>query len=213
MNFKSPYNLAILAIVLYSTSMLVYGTLRIFIGENIDAISAYGSVLGAIGAFFAAFVALIIFDGWKIQHNKNLNNKYAEKVLDAYNSYLISTLNFDLFLPTFDDVIFLERLSGNQDNLISKQERLDFLREEINKAFKEFISKLNYYGIISENENITQNQIKRINEKFIDINKVNNDQNLSFESPEAEQLSIGYKDLSITIESVCIKSILKSMRA
>ncbi|ENV98134.1 hypothetical protein P7L54_14150 [Acinetobacter bereziniae] len=72
MKITSPYFLALLAIVLYAVSMLVYGTLCIFKNATANDISAFGSILGGVGAFFGGFVALIIFYGWKRQHNKSI---------------------------------------------------------------------------------------------------------------------------------------------
>ncbi len=213
MNFKSPYNLAILAIVLYSTSMLVYGTLRIFIGEKIDAISAFGSVLSAIGAFFAAFVALIIFDGWKIQHNKNLSNKYAEQVIEAYNKYSISVLNFNIFTSGID----ISRLRNNASyfnvEINSTLEKIDHLREDVNKSFEEFKFKLNYYGIISGDSENIQLLITTLNHKFFKINNLEPTNNIFVKMHLSTELSIGYQDLSNMIISSCLQSILKSMKA
>lgn len=84
MKITSPYFLALLAIVLYSASMLVYGTLCIFKNATASDISAFGSILGGVGAFFGGFVALFIFYGWKNQFNKNIEKELALGVIKDF---------------------------------------------------------------------------------------------------------------------------------
>lgn len=82
MNIKSPYFLVYLAIVLYSISMLIYGTIKFFFGEDANSVSAFGSVMGGVGAFFAGFIAIYLFNDWREIHNQT-----------TYKDICISTFN------------------------------------------------------------------------------------------------------------------------
>ncbi|HFG6905464.1 hypothetical protein [Acinetobacter baumannii] len=81
MKIKSPYFLAYLAIVLYSISLLIYGTFKFFFGEDANSVSAFGSVMGGVGAFFAGFIAIYLFNDWRIEKNYELKKEAALNLL------------------------------------------------------------------------------------------------------------------------------------
>lgn len=192
MNFKSPYNLAILAIVLYSTSMLVYGTLRIFIGEKIDAISAYGSVLGGIGAFFAAFVALIIFEGWKDQANFELKKEHANNLstllsMSYDESHKISEILLNLANISTHEVLCEKYTIFLADDLRSEfyktqlsAKMLDRLNTKEKDIFVYFAKYQTHFIYLVENFNVIQKYyIKYFNDY---INSMSNAEKSLFES-------------------------------
>lgn len=72
-------------VVAYAIALLTYCTMNNFLNSSADDISAFGSILGACGAFFAAFVATYLFNDWKEQHNKQVTNTLA---LQAYQEFL-----------------------------------------------------------------------------------------------------------------------------
>ncbi|MBK5646632.1 MAG: hypothetical protein I4N51_05610 [Acinetobacter sp.] len=132
MNFKSPYKLAILAIVLYSTSMLVYGTLRIFIGENIDAISAFGSVLGGLGAFYAAFMAFHIYKGWKVQANFELKKEHVNHLSTLLSMGYDETHKISEILLNLAKIGTHEVLAEKYFNFSANDLRSEFYKTQIN---------------------------------------------------------------------------------
>lgn len=75
-------------VVAYAIALLTYCTMNKFLksSTSADDISAFGSILGACGAFFAAFVATYLFNDWKVQHNKNLERDAAFKALSIIES-------------------------------------------------------------------------------------------------------------------------------
>lgn len=83
MKISSPFFLTLLAIVLYSVCMLVYGTLCIFKNANANDISAFGSILGGVGSFFAAFVAIYLFSDWRVVKNYELVKETSLTLLNA----------------------------------------------------------------------------------------------------------------------------------
>jgi len=86
MKITSPFFLALLAIVIYSICMLVYGTLSIFKNAESDDISAFGSILGGVGTLLSCIIALIIFYGWKKQHNKSIVANEAKAVFNKIHN-------------------------------------------------------------------------------------------------------------------------------
>lgn len=136
MKITSPYFLALLAIVLYSVSMLVYGTLFIFKNATSNDISAFGSILGGVGAFFGGFVALFIFYGWKRQHNKSIIANEAKLAFNKIHNErnIIHSMKFNLikiheiydservaYIHVFlSDVKKLENLHNNNKGTISE---------------------------------------------------------------------------------------------
>ncbi len=64
---KDKYlELLLWGVVAYAAAILIYYTLKAF-DHSADFISAFGSILSAIAAFFTAFVAVFIFAKWKKQ--------------------------------------------------------------------------------------------------------------------------------------------------
>lgn len=57
-------------VVAYAIALLTYCTMNNFSNSTADDISAFGSLLGACGAFFAAFVATFLFNDWREIHNQ-----------------------------------------------------------------------------------------------------------------------------------------------
>lgn len=83
--FKNKINFfAILlwGIVIYSIALLTYCTMRTVFNDSADAISAFGSLLGALGAFFATIVAAYLYNDWKEAHNKNIDAQFCMKIYD-----------------------------------------------------------------------------------------------------------------------------------
>ncbi|WP_343620899.1 hypothetical protein [Acinetobacter proteolyticus] len=78
------YIVLLWGIVIYAVALLTYCTMEYVLRASADHISAFGSVLGASGAFFAAFVAAYLFNDWRDQHNKSIANQFA---LDAYKTF------------------------------------------------------------------------------------------------------------------------------
>lgn len=94
MNIKSPFFLLHLSIVLYSITMLIYGTMKFFLNADLNSISAFGSIMGGLGAFFAGIVGLYIFLNWEDQTNK-LTLKEEAKIL---HSRIIKQENQNIYI-------------------------------------------------------------------------------------------------------------------
>ena len=67
MNRRKLNLLALLlwGIVAYAIALLTYCTMQDVFHSSVENISAFGSILGGCGAFFAAFVAIYLFNDWR----------------------------------------------------------------------------------------------------------------------------------------------------
>lgn len=84
-----------LVIILYLVTMIIYVSIDFFWGANTDKISAFGAVLGGVGAFFAGFIAIYFYSDWKIIKNYEL---VKEASLVLLNSVLNINSNLENLL-------------------------------------------------------------------------------------------------------------------
>lgn len=170
MNFRSSYFFIILTIVLYSICMLTYGTLRIFIDEKIDAISAFGSILSGIGTFFAAFAAIYIFNGWKVQANFDLKKEHVNHLTAFLSKGYDELHKISEILINLNDISSCEVLCENYCTIKANDLRVEFYNNIINakmldrlnsknkEIFIYFAQYQNHFIHLVENFNIIQNQ-------------------------------------------------------
>lgn len=67
MNRRNLNFLALLlwGVVAYAIGLLIYCSMKYVFNTSGENISAFGSILGGCGAFFAAFVAVYLFNDWR----------------------------------------------------------------------------------------------------------------------------------------------------
>lgn len=81
-----------LVVVIYLVAMLVFVSIEFFGKADIAKISAFGSVLGGVGAVFAGFVAIYLFNDWKTQENAVFRRNIAITIYNDMGSiYTIIT--------------------------------------------------------------------------------------------------------------------------
>lgn len=81
--FKETVFWIFCALITYSIGMLIFGTSKLLLNDNADMISACASILGAVGSFFAIFVAIYLFHGWKIQKKYDLTKEISLSFLNT----------------------------------------------------------------------------------------------------------------------------------
>ncbi|WP_151984697.1 hypothetical protein [Acinetobacter radioresistens] len=79
---EKTLELLLWGVVAYAVTILTYFTFKAF-GQGSDYISALGSLLSAAATFFAAYIAITLFNDWKVQHNKALERDSAFKALSV----------------------------------------------------------------------------------------------------------------------------------
>lgn len=150
--------------------MLTYGTLRIFIDEKIEAISAFGSILSGIGTFFAAFAAIYIFNGWKEQANFDLKKNHVNHLTEFLSKGYDELHKISEILINLHDLPSCEVLCENYCTIKANDLRIEFYNNIINakmldrlnsknkEIFKYFAQYQNHFIHLVENFNIIQNQ-------------------------------------------------------
>lgn len=85
-NKKEIFSVVLLwGVVAYAIALLSFCTMKNIYGTTADNISAFGSYLGAIGAFFAAFVAVYLFSDWKVQALHETKKEHLGKLITLTN--------------------------------------------------------------------------------------------------------------------------------
>lgn len=150
MNIKSPYFLAYLAIVLYSISMLIYATFKFFFGEDANSISAFGSVMGGVGAIFAGFIAIYLFNDWRIEKNYELKKEAALNLLK-------DILNINSTIESLLAIVF-EFRQLNSDDEYKQYEKWcnDLSKEYLDTIIKLKKSNNLYHGLVLDFEKDTK---------------------------------------------------------
>lgn len=95
-----------LVVVLYLVSMLIYVSVDFFEGADTSKVSAFGSILSGVGAFFAGFIAILLFSDWRVVKNYELVKDTSLSLLDTLlnlnsniESFLGITLEFKNLQP------------------------------------------------------------------------------------------------------------------
>ncbi|MCH7291029.1 hypothetical protein MMP65_06080 [Acinetobacter sp. ANC 3926] len=88
-NKSTFYAILLWGVVIYAISLLIYCTLRSYSADTKDFISDFGSIIGGIGTFFAAFIAAYLFNDWKDQHNAQVRYNYIKDTLTLLRECII----------------------------------------------------------------------------------------------------------------------------
>ncbi|ENX22482.1 hypothetical protein F892_01724 [Acinetobacter vivianii] len=72
------YAILLWGIVIYAIALLIYCTLRNYSADSKDFISDFGSIIGGVGTFFAAFVAAYLFNDWRTEKSYDLHKEYLQ---------------------------------------------------------------------------------------------------------------------------------------
>ncbi|WP_227505632.1 hypothetical protein [Acinetobacter calcoaceticus] len=117
-----------------------------------DSLSTTGSIFGAIATLGAAAVAAYLFNDWKEQHNKQVQNGFALQVFDCFSVFENNILEYSLFISHLQDLkssyenceLTWEILNkdGNTiyiQNIVSKKDELDLSFYMINEQVKKLL--------------------------------------------------------------------------
>lgn len=207
-------SLILWGVVSYALAILIYFTLKVF-GHTAEFISAFGSILAATAAFFAAYVAIALFNNWRDQHNKTVEKEMA---WIAIHNFDVADLHLSQFKDVFQNFKyrcqFLHEMPDDEfQNLNSElNEILNSIRG-VSLEFSSFWESIRKYSLIAEKtyfDSIT-NDIQQINSIIFNL------QNHRAHFPgsmNAIESTIGtICDHVINIEKNCINQILKELKA
>ncbi len=165
-------------VVAYALALLTYCTMKSVLSASADNISAFGSILGACGAFFAAFVATYLFNDWRLQASFDLKKQHVNEI-----SYLLAQSYDELhkkeeILENLKNVkdykILYEKYysfkaNDLRDEFYSKQlnvKMLDRLNKSQNEIFVVYAKYQNHLVYLVDNFNRIQKSYIRYYDKF-----------------------------------------------
>lgn len=85
------YAILLWGLVIYAIALLTYCTMRGYVADNKDFISDFGSIIGGIGTFFAAFIAAYLFNDWRTEKSYDLHKEYLQDF--NHNLYKIHSIS------------------------------------------------------------------------------------------------------------------------
>lgn len=205
-------------VVAYAIALLTYSTMNNFLNSSADDISAFGSILGACGAFFAAFVATYLFNDWKEQHNKQVTNTLALQAYQEFLSFEKNTLELATYISDLEMLIHSYECELDY-NTLSRSDDLIYIQNIVNKKsemniiFLSFLSKLRAYINIRDRCNSFDEKQTFYYSKFLSINKNDFKSNtLITDLNQWETNLLGYKDLILILKQNEINQLLSDLK-
>ncbi|WP_447500318.1 hypothetical protein [Acinetobacter oleivorans] len=166
-------------VVTYAVALLIYCTMKNVLSISADNISAFGSVLGACGAFFAAFVATYLFNDWRHQASFDLKKQHVNEII-----YLLA-LSYDE-LHKIEEILLNVKKTKEykvlsekycsfkakdlRDEFYSKQlnvKMLDRLNKTDNEIFNIYAKYQNHFSYLLDHFNRIQDSYIRYYGKLI----------------------------------------------
>ncbi|WP_413328504.1 hypothetical protein [Acinetobacter baumannii] len=173
-------------VVAYAIALLTYYSFRMFFGTSAEFISAFGSILGACAAFFAAFVAAYLFNDWKELHNKQVQNDFALKTYNQFKKFELALFKANDTFSSLSNIIDWHNeieLSLEDPEVKEKLNEMNLMFSQVHEAeyeFKNFMSQLVDYCVVTNQGDeflIIQKDLYRQFFKFY-----NNEDELSYSS-------------------------------
>lgn len=205
-------------VVGYAIALLGYCSLY-FVFKKSDAyISAFGSVLSATATFTASFVAVYLFNDWKVQHNKQVINNFGLQVYELFFSFendlsiyhqhleelqaLISSYDYEVnstMLYVDNNKIYISNITNAMNTL--------------KLSFNSLYSKFQAYSIVS---GTLEKDATRYKKYLFDFNEINmHDDDIFYLQKNLNTWKENYQktlELSNKIRKVEIKKLLVSLK-
>ncbi len=207
-------------VVAYAIALLSYCTMNNFLNSSADDISAFGSILGACGAFFAAFVATYLFNDWKEQQRYQNTLQFG---LDVYSNFKVLDEKFTLVR---NELILVQNqyeseVVSNKTNalefFLNKSSEASQKNLEILSAFNKFHESYVNYLIVTDQENKLEETLPYTSESIYKFCRLLG--KIKFESGSQERkilidelLNPPFLQLESYIYNYYIKSILMKLR-
>lgn len=212
------FSVLLWGMVAYAVALLTYYSLKIFFSTSADFISAFGSILGACAAFFAAFVAAYLFNDWKEQHNKQVTNTLALQAYDEFSKFEKNTLELATYISDLEILIGSYECELDYEAL-RKDDGLIYIQNVVNKKaelninFLSLISKLRTYLHVKDQYINFDERQSFYHSKFVSINNYELDSTtLRHDLNEWESNLIGYRDLIQILKKNEINQLLNDLR-
>lgn len=115
-----------------------------------DALSFTGSLFGGLATFGAAIIAAYLFNDWRDQHNKDIENQFIKSIIDSFNILDYKAAQIDIKFNNFKILYSSDIYSTNDHPFSSFEEKyLDPLIADIGDLRLELAKLNNYYQLYS----------------------------------------------------------------
>lgn len=182
-----------------------------------DSMNIIVGIFGGLTTLGAAIIAAYLFNDWRDQHNKQVQNSLALQVFSAFSIFEKNLREFSLYLSHLED---LRRSYEMTWDLISKNGDIIYIRnieskkDEMDLNFHAFLDQLRSFYVFSNNLKQYEESYFRYHNKFTDINH----NPLPIYTPIDQLVDyntkyIGYTDLKNMIDSLEIKKIITNLNA
>ncbi|MEG0406934.1 MAG: hypothetical protein RR563_11875 [Acinetobacter sp.] len=108
-----------------------------------EALSLTFSLASILSTLVAAYIALIIYDGWRLTHNKTVDKEIVFGVISNLNSFLLETQHFHNGISQVVSSSKLIKFNLNNEEYI---QTIDYLRQIIRKHEDSVVNVANNYS-------------------------------------------------------------------
>ena len=185
-----------------------------------DSLTIVSSIFGGVATLVAAYIASRLFNDWKFQHNKEVNNIFGLRVLEQFETFCEEISAYRTALTNFTSKEFNFAL-GMELGLEEIEKQIDHDKngivqkiESIEIAYDDLIRKLKLYARATNNMDQIQSRIGSYQGKLTEISdgRLRTYDWLEFKIA-CDALAIGYLDLKNMIETGDCFNIIDSLKA
>lgn len=186
-------------------------------GSVKEALSIAVSFMGVLATVFAALIAVLLFNDWREQHNKQVANSIGLKNLETFNDFEKKILELRSYMSDFESIIdsyqfhvefshlYNDGNSHYYQNIISKKSEIDI-------SFHVLLIHIKNYITITES-NLLDNKSDSYLQMFVDANKYE----LSYNFPreflnKSETQVYGYIKLKDLIKKELIEPLIRNLK-
>lgn len=182
-----------------------------------ETLSIAVSFMGVLATIFAALIAVLLFNDWREQHNKQVSNSIGLKNLETFNEFEKKILELRSHMSDFENILddyqyYVEFTDLYRDGNITSYQNILSKKNEIDISFHVLLINIKNYITITES-NLLKNKADSYLQAFINANKYD----LSIDSPrdffnKTETQVNGYNELKDLIKNELIEPLIRNLK-
>ncbi|WP_353161971.1 hypothetical protein [Acinetobacter guillouiae] len=182
-----------------------------------ETLSIAVSFMGVLATIFAALIAVLLFNDWREQHNKQVSNSIGLKNLETFNEFEKKILELRSYMSDFENILddyqyFVEFTDLYTDGNITSYQKILSKKNEIDISFHVLLINIKNYITITES-NPLKNKADSYLQDFVNANKYD----LSIDSPrdflnKTETQVNGYNELKDLIKYELIEPLIRNLK-
>lgn len=221
MKFKKEVFQILIAIFLTALLFTSFSWIVIHYQEPTDsvkeALSIAVSFMSVLATIFAALIAVLLFNDWREQHNKQVSNSIGLNNLDTFNDFEKKILELRGYMSDFENLLdsynyYVEFINLYNDGNIICYQNIISKKNEIDISFHVLLIHIKNYITITES-NLHENKTDSYLQDFVNANKYE----LSDDSPrdflnKTETQVQGYNALKDLIKKELIEPLIRNLK-